>query len=206
MACSSSRPAAMIRHICPDMRPSSCIFAPPCGLSFCSSLTWLRAILQPSCSDWFICRHPTTRVCPSWLQVDPSGASLTVSFFSLTLQVDQSGTSLTVSRFSLGGITWSSVSIPAPVSAPSPPAPASESPHPESSSRRMLLHASEPRPPVVFLSPPASHGDWSLPSENQPDGRPLGFRSLQASGSTCAPTIMRCATRVLPPHGRRGGP
>ena len=138
-----------------------------------------------------------------WIRMVPPSPSRSSS--SPFVQVDQNGASLTVSRFSVGGITWSSVSIPAPVSAPSPPAPASESPHPESSSRRMLLHASEPRPPVVFLSPPASHGDWSLPSENQPDGRPLGFRSLQASGSTCAPTIMRCATRVLPPHGRRGG-
>ena len=142
--------------------------------------------------------------------MDQGGTSLTVTLLSLTVQVDQGGTSLTVSYFSTGGITWSSVSITtsSPLLAPSiasvlPPSGAA-------SFRRRLLQtptrASGGGPFVGGMpatGPLTSRGGPPTVSSPQPAARrPHGLRSLlQASGATCAPTITRCATRVLPPLG-----
>ena len=145
---------------------------------------------------------------PLVLQVDLSGASLTISLFSLTVQVDQSGASVTVALFSLGGITWSSVSIVVSAASASypPPAPSAASMLPPS--RRRLLQAplrasGSPLMRGLSVTGPPTHQEEPSTGSSQPAARrPLGLRSLQqASGVTCAPTITRCVTRVLPPPG-----
>ena len=128
----------------------------------------------------------------------------TTRMYGSIMQVDQSGASLTVTLFSIGGITWSSVTFQAPSLSLAPP-PTSELPPPSgSSSRRMLLQA----PPGTSSSPPTpmaevSHAAGILASQGEPYTSRL--RSLQqASGAKCTPAVTRCATRVMPPLGEGG--
>ena len=141
------------------------------------------------------------------------------SFPSLILQVDKGGESLTVSLFSLGGITWTSVSVPVPSTLPPPPT-ASGSPPSAPSFRRMLLQALSRAggPPTQqtaigphILSPLPVRGGPPYKGWPPTSGLNLpsqliklpGSRSLQALGTTCAPAITYCETVVLPQIGER---